>query len=86
MKLKIEQKTENKLLNRTEIQGTVEFEKETPSNIIISEALAKQLNNELSNIVMKQISVKFGNKEARIKAYSYKDQTSKNKIESLFFS
>lgn len=81
MQMKIEKKTENKLLNRTEIEGAIAFQGATPSNKDVIAELAKQLKVEEDVIAMKIIDTQYGRQQARFKANVYKDKETLLKTE-----
>jgi ribosomal protein S24E len=83
MKVTIQEKKANPLLNRTEVQGSIEFEDITPSNVTLTEALAKETKKDLNLIIVKSIYTHFGQKLADFNAIIYDNQESKDKIEML---
>ena len=83
MKVSIQEKNDNPLLNRLEVSGSLEFESTTPSNAQLAEALAKELKKSVELIVIKNIYTKFGHKNAVFSALIYNDQAAKDKIEML---
>ena len=83
MQLVINTKNKNELLSRTEVIGKVTFDKATPSNSELAEAIAKELKSDVSLVVMKQIKTEFGNKEAEFNAVVYDNQEAKDKTEKL---
>lgn len=83
MEITIDQKQENVLLNRTEVKGQLSFEKATPSNQEVAEAVAKELDSKVELVVVKHIYTRFGHQEADFEAVVYKDQEAKDKIEKV---
>ena len=83
MKLTLTKKTENKLLGRVEIAGSLVFEGPTPSNIEVASALANELHADLSLIVIKSIHTKFRMKTAVLTAYLYHSADNKRKMEAV---
>ncbi|MBU0460188.1 MAG: hypothetical protein KKH52_02090 [Nanoarchaeota archaeon] len=81
MKITITEKKDNKLLNRLEVKGTLEFEQVTPSNAKLSEALAKELNNKLELVIVKSIYNEFGQQNGTFFAIIYDSLEAKEKIE-----
>ena len=81
MKITITEKNENKLLNRVEVKGKLEFEKDTPSNAQLTEVLAKELKTEVNLIVIKNIYTQFGKQDADFFALVYDNLEAKNKIQ-----
>lgn len=81
METKITNKTENKLLKRTEIEGTLAFQGATPSNKELAAELAKQLKTQEELIEIKKIDTKFGTMTASFKAHIYADKDTLMKTE-----
>lgn len=72
MDIKVTQKKDNPLLNRQEVEGELGFDKATPSNKELGEALAKQFNVAAELVVVKHIYGKFGGMKATFTANIYK--------------
>jgi small subunit ribosomal protein S24e len=83
MKVTIQEKKENPLLNRTEIKGNIEFDDITPSNVKLSESLAKETKKEINLIIVKSIYTNFGQKLADFEAIIYDNAESRDKVEML---
>lgn len=83
MHIIIQEKKENILLNRREIKGTLNYDKSTPSNKELAEALAKELHIETKLIVIKHIYNKFSHKEAQFLALAYDKEEIKTKTERI---
>ena len=83
MKITIQEKKENPLLNRTEVKGSIEFDDITPSNVKLAESLAKETKKDINLIVVKSIYTNFGQKLADFEAIIYDNMEAKNKIEML---
>lgn len=81
MEVTITQKKENNLLNRMELNGTIDFEGAVPSNVQLTEALAKELNASKELIVIKKISTIFSHQKAKFKAVAYASAEARKKIE-----
>ncbi|MBS3169790.1 hypothetical protein J4210_04860 [Candidatus Woesearchaeota archaeon] len=81
MQLTIQEKVENVLLDRTSVRGEVTFEKATPSNNELAEALSKQLKVEGSSVVVKHIYTQFGHQKASFEAVAYKTPEARQQIE-----
>ena len=81
MKITITEKNENKLLNRVEVKGNLEFDKDTPSNAQLAEVLAKELKTKSDLVIVKSIYTKFGKQNADFFALVYENQEAKDKIE-----
>lgn len=83
MQVTIQEKKENKLLNRREVSGTISYENATPSNKEITQAIAKQLNIEANLVVMKHIYNKFSHQQATFSAVVYDKVEVKTKTERI---
>lgn len=83
MEIKITEKRENGLLNRTEVSGSVSFDGPTPSNTDLAAEIAKQLKTDVSLVVMKHIYIKFGHQAGEFFTLVYKDEVARNKIERM---
>lgn len=81
MKLTIEHKNENLLLRRTELQGSVHFDKETISNLQLQELISKSLNVAPELIIVKNIYARFGTTDADFRAIAYANAESKTLLE-----
>jgi len=77
MNLTINQKNEEPLLSRTKVEATITFEKATPSYTEITGSLASQLKTDEKHIVIRHVYTSFGNKQAKVHAYAYEDETKK---------
>ncbi|RMD57866.1 hypothetical protein D6825_02700 [Candidatus Woesearchaeota archaeon] len=82
MKLEITQEKENKLLDRTEVEGVLKFEGATPSNDTLAEALAKKYNCAKDAVCVKHIYGKFGKTLANFEANVYKSKEALEKVEA----
>jgi small subunit ribosomal protein S24e len=83
MKITIQEKKENPLLNRTELKGSIEFNDVTPSNVKLAESLAKETKKDINLVVVKSIYTNFGQKLADFEAIVYDNKEAKDKIEML---
>ena len=83
MKITIQEKKANPLLNRTEVKGSMEFDDITPSNIKLAEVLTKEIKKDINLIVIKSIYTHFGQKLADFEAVIYDNQEAKDKTEML---
>ncbi len=83
MQITITEKNKNPLLKRTELKGEVAFDKITPSNTAMTEALAKEVKAQATLVVMKQIATRFSAKKAVFSAVAYDDQASKERTEKM---
>ena len=78
MKCTIEQKTENNLLKRLEINGKLIFDKATPSNTDLKKELAGQLKSKEENVLVRNINTAFGESTATFSAYIYESPEALN--------
>ena len=83
MQLTLENKKVNALLKRLEVNGKINFEGATPSNVQLTEALAKEIKKEADLIVIKNIYTNFGRQEAMFTALVYDTLDAKKAIEVL---
>ena len=83
MDITVKTKTENKLLNRTEIEGTLSYNGPTPSNATITKELATHFKTEENLVLIKHIYTIFGQTKAEIQAYLYKDRPTLEKVEFI---
>ena len=81
MKVTITKKDKNELLHRFELEGSIEFDAVTPSNVQLAEALAKEVKLDISLVVVKQILTTFSQKTANFKAVVYRSAEDKTKVE-----
>jgi ribosomal protein S24E len=83
MKITIQENKANPLLNRTEVKGSIEFENVTPSNMVVTESLAKETKKDINLIIVKNIYTHFGQKLADFGAVIYDNLEAKEKTEML---
>lgn len=83
MKIEIKEKKENKLLGRLEVEGKVIFDRATPSNEVIRDALALELKADKNLIVVKHVYSKFGYQQADFLAYVYNNREKMEKMEVM---
>lgn len=81
--MNITSKKENALLERTEVEGTIEFEGATPSTAQVTEEVAKQLHQDPATVVVKHVYTQFGHHAAKFIARVYSSAESRKKIEVL---
>lgn len=81
MDLKITEKFENQLLDRTDLSGEINFSGATPSNINVAKEIANNLKCKEDLVVVKQILTKFSTSFANFKAVAYKTPEGKAKFE-----
>ncbi|MBT3297336.1 hypothetical protein HN385_00270 [archaeon] len=83
MQVTINKKEMNNLMQRTWLQGELEFDKKTPSNKELQGALAKEMKVEDSLLVIKKIDTLFSQRKAVFEAVAYKNKESKDKYEVM---
>lgn len=71
MKIEIKNKNENKLLHRTELDGTITYEGATPTRQQVRAEVAKQLKVKEDVVVSKFIESSFGGNTASFEAFVY---------------
>jgi len=81
MKLNITNKTDNILLHRLNVEGTISFEGVTPSNNDLRKKLTSELKKDTNLIVIKNIHTSFSQQNAKFLAFVYENAEAKNKIE-----
>lgn len=81
--MNITSKKENLLLERMEIEGTIEFEGATPSTAQVTEEVAKQLHQDPVTIVVKHVYTQFGHHQAKFTARAYSSPDARKKMEVL---
>ena len=72
MKHHIHQKTENDVLSRVEVEGTITFDAATPSRQELVKAIAADLKVSHDLVVIRSIRTRFGKREAAFTAQAYK--------------
>ncbi len=81
LELTITSKTEEPLLSRTMLKANVSFEKSTPSYQELASLIASKIKSDEKLVAIRHIYTSFGNRNAQITAYIYKDENKKNFIE-----
>jgi len=76
MNVDIVSKTENKLLDRKEVEAEVTFEGATPKKADIKQTLGTKLAANPDLMVIRTISSRFGQGAVRVVAHVYKDKAS----------
>lgn len=72
---------ENKLLNRTEVEGVMKLGvAPIPSRVEVKKNLAKKLKVDEKLIVVNKISSSYGSSEIKVDANVYKDEATLKKI------
>ena len=83
MQLTINEKKENSLLKRVDVQGKLEFTGATPANKEVQEAIAKEFKVDDNLVVVKKVDNLFGKMEAVFQASVYDKLEAKQKIEKV---
>ena len=81
MDIKILEEKNVPLFSRTEIKAHIRFSGATPSTSEVTKALAKKLSADEKTIVMREISTKFGCREANAIAHIYEKEEDMKRIE-----
>ncbi len=81
--MNITSKKENVLLERTEVEGTIEFEGATPSNAQVTEEVAKQMHHDPATVAVQHIYTQFGHGQAKFTARVYASPEARKKVEVL---
>jgi len=74
MELKILEKKDNVLLERTEVTASVSAIGATPSNKDVAKAIADSLKTTEDLVVMRKIATGFGSSSSKASAYVYKSK------------
>jgi len=82
MKVVINNKKENTLLHRTEIEGKVVFEGATPTRDQLRQEVAKQINSKPDLVVSKNIISNYGGGNATFTAFAYESTEYLQRIET----
>jgi small subunit ribosomal protein S24e len=81
MEVKIDSTTDNKLLERKEIEATVRFTGATPPRKEIKEGICGKLGANPDLVVLRSVAGEFGMKRLRISAHAYSDANTLKKNE-----
>ena len=81
--MNITSKKENLLLERLEVEGTIEFEGATPSTAQVTEEVAKELHQDPATVVVKHVYTQFGHHQAKFTARAYSSLDARMKVEVL---
>lgn len=83
MKLMVTEKKDSALLDRTQLQGVIDFEGATPSNNDVAMAIAKELKTDVSLVVVKSVKTRFSQQKADFLALGYKTAEARQKMEKM---
>ncbi|MCL2550220.1 MAG: 30S ribosomal protein S24e [Methanimicrococcus sp.] len=81
MEIKIVKDLENKLLNRSELDFTVEYEGPTPSRADVRKKLAALLNKDVNLVIVQKMESEFGHSVAKGYAKVYQSEERMKQIE-----
>jgi ribosomal protein S24E len=84
MKIKIKQKTQNKLLDRLEVKFEVESPKETPKRLDIKAKLAALINYDEKLVIIKGIHQETGKKLSQGTAHAYENEENLKRVEPAY--
>jgi len=79
--MNITSKKENPLLDRIDVEGTIEFEGATPSNAQVTQDVAKQMHQDQATVAVQHIYTKFGHHQAVFSARVYSSAEARKKME-----
>ena len=83
MEVKINTKNDNKLLHRTELNGTLSFQGPTPSYKDLAKSLSNTLKTSEELIIVKHIYTDFGNQSATFEACAYENKEKLVNVERI---
>ncbi len=75
MKIEIESKTHEPLLERENVTAKIEYDVVTPSRDSIRKELCKKLGVSEEVLVVERIGTNYGNKQAEVRVLIYKDSS-----------
>ena len=81
MEFNITSKKEEPLLSRTMIKANISFEKMTPSYQELIPLIASTVKADEKLVAIRHVYTSFGNRNAEVTAYIYKDESKKQFIE-----
>lgn len=81
MKIEINDKQEQVLLSRTQLNGAIGGYNTTPSIDQVRKKIAEITKSDENNVVIRNIKGEFGKRTAKFSAFIYKNQEMKNKVE-----
>lgn len=84
MEIKIEKTTDNKLLDRKELEAFVHFDGATPARGEIKSAICGKVGANPELVVLRSVANEFGLKRVRVSAHVYEDMGALKKNEPLF--
>ena len=82
MELNISEKKTNPFFKREEVQGTVSFERETPSRNDVGSQIAIALKTKPELVIVRKIAGIFGDRKSNFTAFAYQDQEALDRTES----
>ncbi len=76
--------TENKLLERKEIEAEVSFDGPTPKRAEIKDAVCQKVAANPELVVLRKVSSSFGRKSVRVVAYAYSAKEKLDATEPIY--
>ena len=84
MEIEITKEKENRLLHRTEMEGTIRFERETPSRADIIKYIAAKKNVPENLVVVAKVNQKFGARDGKVDIRIYESESMMKSIEPRY--
>lgn len=84
MDIKIVKDTDNKLLNRNELDFTVEYEGPTPSRADVRKKLAALLNKDVNLVIIQKMESEYGHQLVKGYAKAYRSEDRMKQIEKEY--
>lgn len=84
MEIEITKKDSKPLLKRTEVTGRIGFEGATPSRKEVVAAVSKAMNAKKDVIIVRKVTMKYGEQAAELLAYVYDNRKSLEALEQEF--
>jgi len=84
MEIKIVKDLENKLLNRSELDFTVEYEGPTPSRVDVRKKLAALLNKNVNLVIIQKMESEYGHQLVKGYAKVYQTEERMKQIENEY--
>ncbi len=81
MEIEILEETENPMLHRRDVTFRVTHEDATPERLSVRDSLAAQLGKDAEEVVIRELSTKFGMRETVGEAKVYDEQSYATEIE-----
>lgn len=81
MEVKINATSDNKLLERKEIEAEVSFAGPTPKKHDLREAVAHKIGANPELVVLREVKNEYGRKTVKVSAHAYTDMKTLKKVE-----